>query len=128
MKSPLLSSPPVMEDEQRVSMSTPYSDHENEEFPDSPPMANFWEKEKEESEFILFLEQLNSFEFDLPMSFSKIFSGFTNFRRGVNESPEVVRHCLILFFTHINTQQFSPCHSELTVDANFSMVQCFYRI
>jgi hypothetical protein len=109
-------------------MSTSYSDHENEEFPDSPPMNNLWGKEKEESAFILFLEQLNSIEFDLPMSFSKIFSGFTNFRRGVAESPEVVRHCLILFFTHINAQQYLLISFGLTADANFSMVQCFYRI
>lgn len=131
MKSPLLSPPTVMEDEtgrrDRVSMSTSYSDHENEEFPDSPPMTNFWGKEKEESAFILFLEQLDSIEFDLPMSFSKIFPGFTNFCRGVNESPEVVRHCLKLFFTHINTQQYPPISFCLTVDANFLMAQCFYR-
>jgi hypothetical protein len=59
-------------------MSTSFSDHENEDYADSPPMANFWGKEKEESTFILFLEQLNSIEFDLPMSFSKISYGYAN--------------------------------------------------
>jgi len=30
---------------------------------------------------------------------------------GVDESQEVVRHCLVLFFTHINSQQY--CQAEI---------------
>lgn len=70
---------------------------------DSPLMP--WTKHKEESAFIIFLEQLNSIEFDLPMlSPLRSYMGMLIYS-GVNEPPEVVRHCLILFFTHVNTQQ-----------------------
>lgn len=37
----------------------------------------------------------------------------TNDLRGVSESPEVVRHCLVLFFTHINSQQYSLASAML---------------
>jgi hypothetical protein len=47
---------------ERVSVSSTLSDHDE---IDSPPIA--WGKDKEETDFILFLEQLNSMEFDLPM-------------------------------------------------------------
>jgi len=65
-----------------------------------------WTQDKEESAFIIFLEQLNSIEFDLPMlSLLRSHMGML-IHSGVNEPPEVVRHCLVLFFTHINTQQY----------------------
>ena len=55
-----------MEDEaarrERVSLSSTLSDHD--EFAESPPQV--W-ADKPDSTFILFLEQLNSLEFDLPM-------------------------------------------------------------
>jgi hypothetical protein len=85
---------------ERVSVSSTLSDHEE---IDSPPMP--WPKDTEESGFIVFLEQLNSIEFDLPMlSLLRSLMGML-ISSGVDEPPEVVRHCLILFFTHINTQQ-----------------------
>jgi hypothetical protein len=48
---------------------------------------------------------------------------------GVDEAPEVVRHCLSMFFTHINFQQYPLSFLGFSyVDANFSMGPHFYRI
>jgi hypothetical protein len=46
---------------ERMSLSSTMSDHDHEEY-DSPA----W-KETKESGFVLFLEQLNSIQFELPM-------------------------------------------------------------
>ena len=67
-KTPTPFSPPAQVDgdvhrREQVSVSSNMSDQED--FGDSPPAT--WGKEKTESGFILFLEQLNSIEFDLPM-------------------------------------------------------------
>jgi len=105
-----------VEDEfQRVSTSSGMSDHEDQEFADSPPMM--WGKDKEENAFIGFLGELSSIEFDLPMSYpSEINADFS----GVNEAPEVVRHCLSMFFTHINFQQYDPPATLILMeDASF---------
>ena len=50
---------------ERVSMSSPLSDHEN--YGDSPSIT--WERDRDESTFIAFLGQLSSIEFDLPLSY-----------------------------------------------------------
>jgi hypothetical protein len=61
VRSPLYASPPHEDSQpERVSMSSTVSDHDHDDY-DSP----VW-KDKEESSFILFLEQLNSIQFDLP--------------------------------------------------------------
>ena len=101
----------VEDDFQRVSTSSGISDHED---ADSPPMA--WAKDKEENAFIGFLGELSTIEFDLPMS---VRSGVTiaDFS-GVNEAPEIVRHCLSMFFTHVNFQQYDLETFLLIPDAN----------
>lgn len=52
-----------------MSLSSPISDHED--YDDSPPIT--WEKDRDESTFVGFLDRLASIEFDLPMSYSSEF-------------------------------------------------------
>ena len=96
---------------QLVSTSSGISDHEDHEFPDSS--ARTCEKEvKDENAFIGFLGELSSVEFDLPMCCALEDWADSS---GITEDPEVVRHCLCMFFTHINFQQyhFTPLESVL---------------
>lgn len=82
----------------RISISST----DQEDFEDSPTIT--WSEDKDESAFIGFLGELGSIEFELPLFLSYLSIAY--FSRGVNESSEVVRHCLTLFFTHVNSQQY----------------------
>lgn len=80
-----------------VSMSST----DREDYGDSPPIT--WGRDRDENVFIGFLEELGSVDFDLPLSYPTWIFGWC--WRGVDEAPEVVQHCLTLFFTHVNSQQ-----------------------
>jgi hypothetical protein len=98
---------PSRHDERRDRLSTSGTDHED--AGDTPPPA--WRSNNDESAFVGFLGRLSTLEFELPMYaiyppislLSCLISA-----SGVLETPEVVRHCLTLFFTHINLQQYCP--------------------
>ena len=92
-------------------MSGTMSDHDD--YADSPP--NAWRSDRDESAFIGFLGQLNTIDFDLPLYGPCLARSCLTMISGVVEAPEVVRHCLTLFFTHINLQQYCVLISFLSI-------------
>jgi hypothetical protein len=101
-------------------MSGTMSDHDD--YADSPP--NIWRSDKDESAFIRFLGHLNTIEFAAVGPYQAI-RWLT--LSGVVETTEVVRHCLTLFFTHINLQQCNLLKPFLIIDANSSTDLRFYK-
>ena len=90
------------------------SDPEDHDYGDSLPVT--LGTDKEVNAFIGFLGEFSTIEFDLPMSYFFVECADVS---GVNEAPEVVRHCLSLFFTHINFQQYHPLENVINVDVSF---------